>query len=81
MANGEFATVIGIDNKRATLRLDNNREIKAGLSHLRHIDYGYTSTSHAAQGATVDRVIVNVDFNAQRPARKSKTVLRLDQPR
>ena len=26
-----------------------------------HIDHGYTSTSHSAQGATVDRVIVNVD--------------------
>jgi conjugative relaxase-like TrwC/TraI family protein len=67
VANGEFATVVGIDDKRATLRLDNNREIKAGLSRLRHIDYGYASTSHSAQGATVDRVIVNVDSmrNAQ----------------
>jgi hypothetical protein len=25
----------------------------------RHANYGYASTSHAAQGATVDRVIVN----------------------
>ena len=28
---------------------------------LRHVDHGYASTSHAAQGATADRVIVNVD--------------------
>ena len=61
VANGEFATILELDDKRATLRLDNNREIKAGLSHLRHIDYGYASTSHSAQGATVDRVIVHVD--------------------
>jgi ATP-dependent exoDNAse (exonuclease V) alpha subunit len=25
------------------------------------IDYGYASTSHAAQGASIDRVLVNVD--------------------
>ena len=28
---------------------------------LRHVDHGYASTSHSAQGATVDRVIVNAD--------------------
>jgi ATP-dependent exoDNAse (exonuclease V) alpha subunit len=60
VANGEFATIVGIDDKRATLRLDNDRELTANRSRLRHIDYGYASTSHAAQGATVDRVIVNV---------------------
>jgi ATP-dependent exoDNAse (exonuclease V) alpha subunit len=43
------------------LRLDKGREVKTGLSHLRHIDYGYASTSHSAQGSTVDKVIVNVD--------------------
>jgi hypothetical protein len=61
VANGEFASVIGLNQHQAILRLDNDREIKTGLSHLRHIDYGYASTSHSAQGATVDRVIVNVD--------------------
>jgi ATP-dependent exoDNAse (exonuclease V) alpha subunit len=61
VANGEFASVVGLNEHQAILRLDNNREIKAGLSHLHHIDYGYASTSHSAQGATVDRVIVNVD--------------------
>jgi ATP-dependent exoDNAse (exonuclease V) alpha subunit len=61
VVNGEFASVVGLNEHQASLRLDNDREIKAGLSHLRHIDYGYASTSHSAQGATVDRVIVNVD--------------------
>ena len=28
---------------------------------LRHIDHGYASTSHSAQGATVDHVIVDID--------------------
>ena len=28
---------------------------------LRHIDHGYASTSHSPKGATVDRVIVDID--------------------
>jgi ATP-dependent exoDNAse (exonuclease V) alpha subunit len=41
-------------------------------SQLRHADYGYASTSHSAQGATVERVIVNADSirNAQLVNRK-----------
>ena len=31
------------------------------LERLRHIDYGYASTSHSAQGATVGRVIVDIN--------------------
>jgi ATP-dependent exoDNAse (exonuclease V) alpha subunit len=61
VANGEFARIIALETAQATLRLDSKREISAPLVQLRHIDLGYASTSHAAQGATVDRVIVNVD--------------------
>jgi len=31
------------------------------LAEARKVDLGYASTSHAAQGSTVDRVIVNID--------------------
>ncbi|MGC2492452.1 MAG: AAA family ATPase [Candidatus Binatus sp.] len=61
VANGEFATIKSIDAQRALMRLDNDKEIIAALDRLRHIDHGYASTSHSAQGATVDRIIVNVD--------------------
>ena len=61
VANGEFATVIELGADQAKLRFDNRRELSVNLPQLRHVDYGYASTSHAAQGATVDRVIVNVD--------------------
>jgi conjugative relaxase-like TrwC/TraI family protein len=61
VANGEFATIVGYHPQQMVLRLDNRRELKASFSRLRHIDYGYVSTSYAAQGATVDRVIVHVD--------------------
>ena len=61
VANGEFATVIELGAAQAKLRFDNQRELSVNLSQLRHVDYGYAPTSHAAQGATVDRVIVNAD--------------------
>ena len=61
VVNGEFAKVVAIDDRKAALRMDDGREVKAAVSRLRHIDYGYASTSHSSQGATVDRVIVNID--------------------
>jgi ATP-dependent exoDNAse (exonuclease V) alpha subunit len=61
IANGEFATIVAIDDQRARLRLDGRREVSAAAQRLRHIDYGYASTSHSSQGATVDRVIVHID--------------------
>ena len=61
VANGEFAMVNAIDYRNARLRLDNGREISAAIARLKHIDYGYASTSHSSQAATVDRVIANID--------------------
>ncbi|HUA36028.1 MAG TPA: MobF family relaxase [Candidatus Binataceae bacterium] len=61
VANGELATIRSIDDEKAILRTDAGREIRAARQRLRHIDYGYASTSHSSQGATVDRVIVNID--------------------
>jgi ATP-dependent exoDNAse (exonuclease V) alpha subunit len=61
LANGEFANIDSIDDPRAVLRLDNGSQLSAALDRLRHIDHGYASTSHSAQGATVDHAIVNID--------------------
>ena len=61
VANGELATVVAIDAAKAVLRTDTGREVNAALQRLRHIDYGYASTSHSSQGATVDRIVVNID--------------------
>ena len=61
IANGEFASITGLAHGRAKLRFDDKRELELPLAQMRHIDYGYASTSHSAQGATVDRVIVNAD--------------------
>jgi ATP-dependent exoDNAse (exonuclease V) alpha subunit len=61
VANGDFATITALDDRRAFMRLDNGRKFSAALDRLGHIDHGYASTSHSAQGATVDRVIVYID--------------------
>ena len=61
VANGELATIKSIDAQRAVMRLDNGKEMTVALQRLRHIDHGYASTSHSAQGATVDQVIVDID--------------------
>ena len=61
LANGDFATIKAIDARRAVLCLDNGKEVSVASDRLRHIDHGYASTSHSAQGATVDRVIVDID--------------------
>jgi conjugative relaxase-like TrwC/TraI family protein len=61
VGNGEFATIVTIDFRRTNLRMDDGREISTAAERLRHIDHGYAATSHSSQGATVDRVIVNVD--------------------
>jgi len=61
LANGDFATIKSIDARRAVLRLDNGKGVSVASDRLRHIDHGYASTSHSAQSATVDRVIVDTD--------------------
>jgi ATP-dependent exoDNAse (exonuclease V) alpha subunit len=61
LANAEFATIVAINSFRTSLRMDDGREISAAPKRLRHIDHRYASTSHSSQGATVGRVIVNVD--------------------
>ena len=61
VANGEFATIESIDFLHAVVRLDSGRQLSAASDRLRHIDHGYASTSHSAQGATVDQVIVDIN--------------------
>jgi hypothetical protein len=61
IANGEYATVLKLDANNIEVKLDKGCTLSMALDAARKVDLGYTSTSHAAQGATVDRVIVNVD--------------------
>jgi ATP-dependent exoDNAse (exonuclease V) alpha subunit len=62
----ETGTVKAFDGKDVTVALDNGKTSRWSLDDFRHIDYGYVSTSHAAQSATVERCIVNVDTGDSR---------------
>jgi hypothetical protein len=61
IANGEYATITKLDQHQIEVRLDKGRKLSMLLAEARKVDLGYASTSHAAQGATVDRVLVNID--------------------
>jgi ATP-dependent exoDNAse (exonuclease V) alpha subunit len=55
-----FAVIRELNEHNAKLEFSSGRQLTLSLPTLRHVDWGYASTSHAAQGATVDKVI-NVD--------------------
>jgi hypothetical protein len=61
IANGEYATITKLDQHQIEVHLDKGRKLSMPLADARKVDLGYASTSHAAQGATVDRVLVNID--------------------
>jgi hypothetical protein len=62
IANRELGTIESIDEHgNAQIKLDSGREVRLSLEGHPHLDYGYAVTSHSSQGATTDRVLVNVD--------------------
>ena len=54
LTNGSIETVVGF-TYRGDLKLENGRVLPKTYMH---IDHGYVTTSHAAQGKTVDRVLI-----------------------
>jgi ATP-dependent exoDNAse (exonuclease V) alpha subunit len=63
LINGDRATVVSIDPDRQTvdLRKANGDAITLDASKPLHMDYGYCSTVHSAQGQTTDRVLIEAD--------------------
>ncbi len=59
--NGQFGTVREVEASKAIVDLDGGRRLELDLARPQRLDYGYASTSHAAQGQSIDRVIVCVD--------------------
>ena len=58
--NGKLFTLAGF-TREGDLRLDNGKIVPRAYGHL---DYGYCVTSYAAQGKTVDEVILALSENA-----------------
>ncbi len=63
IVNGERATVTEIDREAQTVTLQRNdgSEIALDATKPLHLDHGYCSTVHAAQGQTAERVLIEAD--------------------
>ena len=63
----EMAEVTGLDRKDSVLRVKRSKgeEVTLPLSRPLTIDYGYAATAHSSQGATVDRVMVDIDTKSR----------------
>lgn len=63
VVNGERATVAGIDTLRQTVTLAKagGERLTLDASKPLHLDHGYCSTVHAAQGQTAERVLIEAD--------------------
>jgi len=63
IVNGERATVTGIDAERQTVMLAkaDGGQFTLDATKPLHLDHGYASTVHAAQGQTAGRVLIEAD--------------------
>lgn len=62
LANRELGTVERVDpSGDMKLRMDSGRTATVAADKPAHLDHGYAVTSHSAQGATADRVIVHAE--------------------
>ena len=62
LANREIGSIDRIDSSgNMHLRMDSGRGAVARPGERLHLDHGYAVTSHSAQGATADRVIVHAE--------------------
>jgi ATP-dependent exoDNAse (exonuclease V) alpha subunit len=62
LANRELGTVERVDpSGDMKLRMDSGRTATVAADKPAHLDHGYAVTSHSAQGATADKVIVHAE--------------------
>jgi ATP-dependent exoDNAse (exonuclease V) alpha subunit len=63
----DLGTITHLDGDgNIQVQLDKGRKVRWNLADHRHIDYAYAMTSHAAQGTTVDRVLLHIDTSDYR---------------
>src|SRR5206468_5332557 len=59
VVNGQAGQLIAIEQGRLTVEIDDGRiQIPERYARDGHLEHGYASTAHRAQGATVDRTFV-----------------------
>ena len=83
LINGEFARVLSIGPVNVRMRTQDGREIAMARDDplLHHLDHAYSSTVHAAQGLTCDRVIAVLDTDRGAPADQAMFYVELTRAR
>jgi ATP-dependent exoDNAse (exonuclease V) alpha subunit len=63
IANGQFATIVELDTQGARFHLEGKKpqDVSLPFAQIKHLDYGYCSTTFSAQGATVQKCIMHAD--------------------
>lgn len=64
--NGERGTITKIDGEKLMVRMDSGVTRDVDLSQYKHLEHGYASTSHSAQGQTVNHAMIH--HNTERGA-------------
>jgi Ti-type conjugative transfer relaxase TraA len=60
LINGQTGVIAAIDDRKLHVRLDDGRRVVLPRAYVAagHLEHGYATTAHRAQGATVDRTLV-----------------------
>jgi ATP-dependent exoDNAse (exonuclease V) alpha subunit len=60
LVNGQRGEIVGIDQACLSVRFDGGaiRQVSRAYAEAGHLDHGYATTAHRAQGATVDQTFV-----------------------
>ncbi|MBL0122918.1 MAG: ATP-binding domain-containing protein [Betaproteobacteria bacterium] len=63
ITNGETGIVTAIDKVRDSITIEKSsgESVTLSIDEALHLDHGYASTVHAAQGATCERVMFDAD--------------------
>lgn len=66
LKNGDEGFIKSVNGSEVTVTVK-NKDIKIDVSkeQNRHLDYGYSTTAHKAQGKTVDRVLIHAESHRQ----------------
>ena len=83
LINGKHAEVLSIGPVNVRIKTEDGREIamRRNDPQLHHLDHAYSSTVHAAQGLTCDRVIAVLDTDRGAPADQAMFYVELTRAR
>ncbi|MNS10820.1 Multifunctional conjugation protein TraI [compost metagenome] len=64
LVNGEFGTVSALTSQALTLTKETGTQVVLDLRRPLHLEHGYCTTVHSAQGQTCERVMIDADVSS-----------------